>query len=37
MNAYADTGFVVTLYKEETTSARAAALMGKQTVSARLS
>ena len=30
MNAYADTGFVVTLYKEEVTSARAAALMTRQ-------
>ncbi len=37
MNAYADTGFVVTLYKEEATSARAAALMAKQTASVRLS
>ena len=37
MNAYADTGFVVTLYKEETTSTRAAALMAKQTASVWLS
>ena len=37
MNAYADTGFFVSLYKEETTSARAAALMAKQTASVRLS
>lgn len=37
MNAYADTGFVVSLYKEEATSARAAALMAKQTTSVRLS
>lgn len=37
MNAYADTGFVVTLYKEEGTSARAVALMAKQTTSVRLS
>ena len=37
MNAYADTGFVITLYKEEATSARAAALMAKQTASVRLS
>lgn len=37
MNAYADTGFVVTLYKEEAISARAAALMAKQTASVRLS
>ena len=37
MNAYADTGFVVTLYKEEATSTRAAALMAKQTASVRLS
>lgn len=37
MNAYADTGFVVTLYKEEATSAQAAALMARQTASVRLS
>lgn len=37
MSAYADTGFIVTLYKEEHTSARAAALMGRQTASVRLS
>lgn len=37
MNAYADTGFVVTLYKEENTSARAVALMARQTASVRLS
>lgn len=37
MNAYADTGFVVTLYKHEATSARAAALMARQTESVRLS
>lgn len=37
MSAYADTGFVVTLYKEEATSARAAALMAKQTASVGLS
>jgi len=37
MNAYADTGFVVTLYKEESTTARAVALMAKQTISVRLS
>ena len=37
MNAYADTGFVVTLYKEESTSARAAALMARQMASVRLS
>jgi len=37
MNAYADTGFVVALYKQEATSARAAALMGRQLVSVRLS
>lgn len=29
MNAYADTGFVVSLYKAETTSAAAAATMGQ--------
>jgi len=37
MSAYADTGFIVTLYQEESTSARAAALMGRQTASVRLS
>ncbi len=37
MNAYADTGFVVSLYREESTSARAAALMARQTASVRLS
>jgi len=37
MNAYADTGFVVTLYKEEATSARAAALMARLVESVRLS
>ncbi len=37
MNAYADTGFVVTLYKEEATSASAAALMASQTAAVRLS
>ncbi len=37
MNAYADTGFVVTLYKEETTSASAAALMTSQTAGVGLS
>lgn len=37
MNAYADTGFVVTLYKEETTSASAAALMATQTAAVYLS
>lgn len=37
MNAYADNGFVVSLYKEEATSARAAALMAKQKASVRLS
>lgn len=37
MNTYADTGFVVSLYKEEATSARAAAFMAKQTASVRLS
>jgi predicted nucleic acid-binding protein len=37
MNAYADTGFLVALYKAETSSARAAALMAKQTTSVRLS
>ena len=29
MSAYADTGFIVTLYKKESTSARAATLMGR--------
>jgi predicted nucleic acid-binding protein len=37
MNSYADTGFVVTLYKEETTSARAASLMARQAASVRMS
>jgi predicted nucleic acid-binding protein len=37
MNVYADTGFIVTLYKEEGNSARAAALMAKQTASVQLS
>ena len=37
MNAYTDTGFLVTLYKEESTSARAAALMARQTESVWLS
>lgn len=37
MNAYADTGFVVTLYKLEITSERAAALMAKQTQSVCMS
>ncbi|MCX6868469.1 MAG: hypothetical protein NTV46_20135 [Verrucomicrobia bacterium] len=37
MSAFADTGFIVTLYKEQSTSARAAALMGRQTASVRLS
>ena len=37
MKVYADTGFVVTLYKEEATSAHAAALMAKQTASVGLS
>lgn len=37
MIAYADTGFVVALYKEESTSAHAAALMARQTTSVRLS
>jgi predicted nucleic acid-binding protein len=32
MNAYADTGFVVTLYKEEATSATAATLMASEKV-----
>ena len=31
MSCYADTGFVVSLYKTETTSARAAAVMGELT------
>ncbi len=30
MKSYADTGFIVTLYKEEATSARAGALMARQ-------
>jgi len=37
MKAYADTGFLVTLYKEESTSVRAVALMTKQTKSIHLS
>ena len=37
MNAYADTGFVVTLYKEEATSASAASLMACQTAGVCLS
>lgn len=37
MNTYADTGFVVTLYKEEATSASAAALMASQTAGVGLS
>lgn len=37
MNAYADTGFLVTLYKEEATSASAASLMAGQTAGVRLS
>ncbi len=37
MNAYADTGFIVTLYKEESTSARASALMARLTSPLRLS
>lgn len=37
MSAYADTGFIVTLYKEEVTSARAVAQMAKQTTSVQLS
>jgi len=37
MTAYADTGFLVTLYKKEATSARAAALMARQTASVCLS
>ncbi len=37
MIAYADTGFVVTLYKAESTSARAAAIMAKQKHSVCLS
>lgn len=37
MSAYADTGFVVTLYKVESTSASAAALMAKQAQSIRMS
>lgn len=37
MKAYADTGFVVTLYKTESSSARAAALMAKQTQSVAMS
>ena len=37
MNAYADTGFVVALYKQEANSARAASLMARQKASVRLS
>jgi hypothetical protein len=37
MNSYADTGFVVTLYKEEASSASAASLMAGQTTGIRLS
>ncbi len=37
MNTYADTGFIVTLYKMESTSAKAASLMAKQKQSVRLS
>lgn len=37
MNSYADTGFIVSLYKEEGTSTRAVALMAKQTTSVQLS
>jgi hypothetical protein len=37
MSAYADTGIVVTLYKEENTSAVAVALMAERTDSVRLS
>jgi hypothetical protein len=37
MSAYADTGFLVTLYREESTSARAAALMRRQTSAVLLS
>jgi predicted nucleic acid-binding protein len=36
MTAYADTGFVVTLYKQETTSTQAAALMARQKTSVQL-
>ena len=35
--SYADTGFLVTLYREESTSARAAALMRRQAAPVRLS
>jgi predicted nucleic acid-binding protein len=37
MRAYADTGSVVTLYKEESASAVAVALMAKQTAAVQLS
>jgi len=37
MSAYADTGFVVTLYREESTSVSAASLMRRQTSPVRLS
>lgn len=37
MNVYADTGFLVTLYKKEATSARASSCMARQTSSVRLS
>ena len=37
MSAYADTGFVVPLYKVEDTSARAATLMARQTQTVRMS
>lgn len=37
MSTYADTGFVVTLYKTESTTVRAAALMAKQKQSVRMS
>lgn len=37
MSTYADTGFVVTLYKLESTTIRAAAMMAKQKKSVRIS
>lgn len=37
MKAYADTGFLVTLYKEEATSVSAASLMARQTAGVCLS
>jgi predicted nucleic acid-binding protein len=37
MRAYADTGFIVTLYKEEATSTRAAALMARLATTVHLS